>query len=71
MVIYWQVRTRFKVYKCKIVLCPLGVRFKEIGSHLNFEIYVTKFDFDTGKLKPEHSKWKDNPNTDVAAKNPR
>ncbi|CAG9773548.1 unnamed protein product [Ceutorhynchus assimilis] len=48
-----------------------GVRFKEIGSHLNFEIYTTKFDFDTGKLKPEHSKWKDNPNTDVSIKNPR
>ncbi|XP_066151749.1 uncharacterized protein [Euwallacea fornicatus] len=48
-----------------------GVRFKEIGSHLNFEIYITKFDFDTGRLKPEHSKWKDNPNTDVAADKPR
>jgi hypothetical protein len=48
-----------------------GVRFKEIGSHLNFEIYITKFDFDTGKLKPEHSKWKDNPNTNVAIENPR
>lgn len=48
-----------------------GARFKEIGSHLNFEIYITKFDFDTGKLKPEHSKWKDNPNTDVSIKNPR
>lgn len=48
-----------------------GVRFKEIGTHLNFEIYITKFDFDTGKLKPEYSKWKDNPNTDVATDKPR
>lgn len=48
-----------------------GVRFKEIGTHLNFEIYTTKFDFDTGKLKPEHSTWKDNPNTDVSPKKPR
>ncbi|XP_030758643.1 uncharacterized protein LOC115884266 [Sitophilus oryzae] len=48
-----------------------GVRFKEIGTHLNFEIYTTKFDFDTGKLKPEHSTWKDNPNTEISRKNPR
>ncbi|KAF7269606.1 hypothetical protein GWI33_017355 [Rhynchophorus ferrugineus] len=48
-----------------------GVRFKEIGSHLNFEIYTTKFDFDTGKLKPDHCSWKDNPNTDAAPRKPR
>ncbi|XP_074027669.1 uncharacterized protein [Leptinotarsa decemlineata] len=50
-----------------------GVRFKEIGSHLNFEIYVSKFDFDTGKLiNPQStSVWKDNTNTDSASKNPR
>ncbi|KAL1497457.1 hypothetical protein ABEB36_008426 [Hypothenemus hampei] len=48
-----------------------GVRFKEIGSHLNLEIYTTKFDFVTGKLKPEVSRWKDNPNTDVSVNKPR
>ncbi|KAJ8931393.1 hypothetical protein NQ314_015699 [Rhamnusium bicolor] len=50
-----------------------GVRFKEIGSHLNFEIYMTKFDFDTGKLinPTSTSTWKDNPNTDSSIKNPR
>ncbi|KAG5894130.1 hypothetical protein JTB14_004068 [Gonioctena quinquepunctata] len=50
-----------------------GVRFKEIGSHLNFEIYVTKFDFDTGKLiNPQSTSiWIDNTNTDSASKNPR
>ncbi|XP_050311529.1 uncharacterized protein LOC126747077 [Anthonomus grandis grandis] len=48
-----------------------GVRFKEIGSHLNFEIYTTKFDFDSGKLKPQHSKWKDNPNTEASLNKPR
>ncbi|XP_028134319.1 uncharacterized protein LOC114329424 isoform X1 [Diabrotica virgifera virgifera] len=50
-----------------------GVRFKEIGSHLNFEIYCTKFDFDTGKLinPTSTSIWKDNANTDSATKNPR
>nr|CAI5866844.1 unnamed protein product [Callosobruchus analis] len=47
------------------------VRFKEIGSHLNFEIYLTKFDFETGKLLPQSSIWKDNPNTDSSIKNPR
>nr|CAH7755722.1 unnamed protein product [Callosobruchus chinensis] len=48
-----------------------GVRFKEIGSHLNFEIYLTKFDFEKGKLVPQSSIWKDNPNTDSSIKNPR
>ncbi|XP_018572018.1 uncharacterized protein LOC108911535 isoform X1 [Anoplophora glabripennis] len=50
-----------------------GIRFKEIGSHLNFEIYVTPFDFDTGKLinPSSTSVWKDNPNTDASIKNPR
>ncbi|VEN36571.1 unnamed protein product [Callosobruchus maculatus] len=47
-----------------------GVRFKEIGSHLNFEIYLTKFDFEKGKLIPQSSIWKDNPNTDSSIKNP-
>ncbi|KAJ8946873.1 hypothetical protein NQ318_006783 [Aromia moschata] len=50
-----------------------GVRFKEIGSHLNFEIFTTKFDFDTGKLlnPTSTSIWKDNPNTDSSIENPR
>ncbi|KAK9883216.1 hypothetical protein WA026_001406 [Henosepilachna vigintioctopunctata] len=50
-----------------------GVKFKEIGSHLNFEIYTTPFNFSTGKLiEPlEKSVWKDNPNTDVSHKHPR
>lgn len=50
-----------------------GVRFKLIGSHLNFEIFTTKFDFDAGKLVNPNvtSKWVDNPNTDVSLKNPR
>ncbi|CAH1108485.1 unnamed protein product [Psylliodes chrysocephalus] len=50
-----------------------GVRFKEIGSHLNFEIFVTKFDFDSGKLinPTSTSVWKDNSNTDSSTTNPR
>ncbi|KAF5282500.1 hypothetical protein FQR65_LT14270 [Abscondita terminalis] len=50
-----------------------GVRFKKIGTHLNFEIYMSLFDFDSGKLKePIHnSVWKDNSNTDVSFNNPR
>ncbi|CAG9812536.1 unnamed protein product [Phaedon cochleariae] len=50
-----------------------GIRFKEIGSHLNLEIYVTEFDFDTGKLVNPRSTsvWKDNPNTDSSNSNPR
>ncbi|KAJ8946872.1 hypothetical protein NQ318_006782 [Aromia moschata] len=50
-----------------------GVRFKEIGSHLNFEIFTTKFDFDTGKLlnPTSTSVWKDNPNTDSSMKKPK
>ncbi|KAL3273065.1 hypothetical protein HHI36_014520 [Cryptolaemus montrouzieri] len=50
-----------------------GVKFKEIGSHLNFEIYTTPFNFTTGKLIDPLAKsvWKDNPNTDVSQKRPR
>lgn len=53
--------------------CFAGVRFKEIGSHLNFEIFVTKFDFDSGKLinPTSTSVWKDNSNTDSSTTNPR
>lgn len=48
------------------LLSDLGVRFKEIGTHLNFEIYTTQFDFETGKLKPETSKWSNNQNTEIS-----
>lgn len=50
-----------------------GVRFKEIGSHLNFEIYVSPFDFVSGRLlEPKaRSIWKDNPNTDSSIRKPR
>ncbi|XP_044253043.1 uncharacterized protein LOC123004011 isoform X2 [Tribolium madens] len=50
-----------------------GVRFKLIGSHLNFEIYTTPFDYETGQLiDPEtKSMYKDNPNTDSSLYKPR
>lgn len=43
-----------------------GVRFKMIGSHLNFEIYATPYNFISGQLQPEKSIWIDNPITDVS-----
>ncbi|XP_019876374.1 uncharacterized protein LOC109604287 isoform X1 [Aethina tumida] len=50
-----------------------GVKFKMIGSHLNFEIRITPFDFKNGTLIDPVNKsvWKDNPNTDSSLKNPR
>lgn len=50
-----------------------GVRFKMIGSHLNFEIYITPFDFETGQLIDPATKslYKDNPNTDSSLQKPR
>uniref|UniRef100_A0A1Y1N5R8 Uncharacterized protein n=1 Tax=Photinus pyralis TaxID=7054 RepID=A0A1Y1N5R8_PHOPY len=50
-----------------------GVRFKKIGTHLNFEIYITPFDFEKGQLlEPAYrSIWKDNSNTDASTHNPR
>ncbi|RZC38220.1 uncharacterized protein BDFB_003195 [Asbolus verrucosus] len=50
-----------------------GVRFKMIGSHLNFEIMTTPFDFETGQLIDPESKslYKDNPNTDSSLHKPR
>ncbi|KAJ3646680.1 hypothetical protein Zmor_024256, partial [Zophobas morio] len=50
-----------------------GVRFKMIGSHLNFEIYITPFDFETGELIDPQTKsmYKDNPNTDSSLHKPR
>lgn len=45
-----------------------GVRFKIIGSHLNFEIRVTPFDYETGKLRSprQSSEWMDNINTEFS-----
>lgn len=59
--------------KNNIFNLPTGIRFKEIGSHLNFEIYITQFDFDRGELidPSSTSVWKDNPNTDSSIKDPR
>lgn len=48
-----------------------GVKFQMIGSHLNFMVKVTEFDFATGNLEPLKSIWLDNLNTDVNKKNPR
>ncbi|XP_045478276.1 uncharacterized protein LOC123683340 isoform X2 [Harmonia axyridis] len=48
-----------------------GIKFKEIGSHLNFEIHTTPFNYTTGKLDPTKSVWKDNPNTDASPRKPR
>lgn len=46
-----------------------GVRFRVIGTHLNFEIRVTELDFATGKLiDPETTSiWMSNDNTDSSA----
>nr|XP_022907954.1 uncharacterized protein LOC111419392 isoform X1 [Onthophagus taurus] len=43
-----------------------GVRLQKIGSHLNLQIYVTPYDFATGKLKPALSEWLDNTNTEFS-----
>lgn len=50
-----------------------GIRFKKIGSHLNFEIFTTPFNFSTGVLIDpiQRSVWKDNSNTEVSFENPR
>lgn len=44
-----------------------------IGSHLNFEILTTPFDFETGQLLDPDTKslYKDNPNTDSSLQKPR
>lgn len=44
-----------------------------IGSHLNFEILTTPFDFETGQLLDPETKslYKDNPNTDSSFQKPR
>ncbi|KAL9917759.1 uncharacterized protein ACN427_000395 [Glossina fuscipes fuscipes] len=45
-----------------------GVRFRVISSHLNLEVCLTEFNFETGKLgHPENNSfWKSNDNTDVS-----
>ncbi|XP_065161063.1 uncharacterized protein [Atheta coriaria] len=48
-----------------------GIRFGMLGTHLNFQIRLTAFDFDSGELQPEKSYWKSNHNTDGANVNPR
>jgi hypothetical protein len=50
-----------------------GVRLRKIGSHLNFEIRTTPFNFTTGLLiQPDlKSVWISNDNTDVDMSKPR
>ncbi|KAK9746592.1 protein of unknown function (DUF4803) [Popillia japonica] len=50
-----------------------GVKFKSIGAHLNFEIQVTPFDFETGILTnpTDQSQWIDNPSTEFSPTNKR
>lgn len=50
-----------------------GVRLRKVGSHLNFEIRTTPFNFTTGKLlqPKERSAWISNDNTDAATLKPR
>lgn len=42
-----------------------GVRFRKVGTHLNFEIRITEVDFETGLLMDPHttSVWISNDNT--------
>lgn len=42
-----------------------GVKYKLIGSHLNFEIRVTPFDYRTGKMQAHLSHWMSNDNTEL------
>jgi len=42
-----------------------------IGSHLNLEMRVNEFNFDSGKVHPDKFIWKDNPNTDATKIKPR
>lgn len=46
-----------------------GIRYRVIGSHMNFEIQATEMDFATGKLlDPElNSHWISNDNTDKSS----
>ena len=42
-----------------------GLRFKLLGAHLNLEIHATPFNFTTGTLMKEKSRWYANDNTDA------
>lgn len=42
-----------------------GMRFKLLGAHLNLEIHATPFNFTTGTLMKEKSRWYANDNTDA------
>ncbi|XP_077292900.1 uncharacterized protein LOC143915942 isoform X2 [Arctopsyche grandis] len=48
-----------------------GVRFKKLGSHLNFEIQVMPYNFTTGELNSHKYEWISNDNTDASAHKPR
>ncbi|XP_044728255.1 uncharacterized protein LOC123291881 isoform X2 [Chrysoperla carnea] len=50
-----------------------GVRFRKVGSHLNFEIQARPFNFSTGLLvDPKNQyEWISNDNTDASLDNPR
>lgn len=50
-----------------------GIRFQEVGTHLNMEIMVTPVVFHKGSLKrpTELSYWIGNANTDSALESPR
>lgn len=50
-----------------------GVRFRKVGTHLNFEIQVCPFNFTTGQLiDPKNTNvWIGNDNTDGDVDNPR
>lgn len=48
-----------------------GVRMRTIGSHLNLEVRVTAFEFNSGKLFQNLTYWKSNDNTDVVGNSPR
>ncbi|XP_069158749.1 uncharacterized protein [Procambarus clarkii] len=48
-----------------------GVRFRILGSHINFEAQITPVNYTTGKLDPFKSYWISNDNTPAMAQNPR
>lgn len=48
-----------------------GVQFRVLGNHLNMEIRATPFDYRTGQLAKEKSRWLGNDNTDANIDSPR
>lgn len=48
-----------------------GVRFRMLGSHVNFEVQITPVNYTTGELNPTKSYWISNDNTPAMARNPR